>query len=152
MIENCERVSTMSGLPKYLRDKTGSFSLATALMILPALTGVMVAFDYSRFDQLKEQLRDAVEIAGPLTLMALPTGQMDEAGIDAFAKQNVLAKLGSKYAEVLNVHVELIRNETGKVQTARLITSLQYSPFTGPLLAVFEGKSLKDYAWIARTP
>lgn len=142
----------MSGLPKYLRDKTGSFSLATVLMTVPALTGVMVAFDYSRFDQLKEHLRDAVEIAGPLTLMALPTGQLDEAGIDAFAKETVLANLGRKYAEELNVHVELIRSETGKVQTATFSTSLQYRPFTGPLLAIFEGKSMKDYAWIARTP
>lgn len=142
----------ISRLPKYVRDKTGSFSLATALMILPALTGVMVAFDYSRFDQLKAQLRDAVEIAGPLTLMALPSGQIDETGIDAFAKETVLANLGIKYAEELNVHVELIRNETGKVQTATFSTSLQYRPVTGPLLAIFEGKSLKDYAWIARTP
>lgn len=109
----------MSGLPKYLRDKTGSFSLATVLMIVPALTGVMVAFDYSRFDQLKEHLRDAVEIAGPLTLMALPKGQLDEAGIDAFAKETVLANLGSKYAEELNVHVELIRSETGRFKRRR---------------------------------
>ena len=142
----------MSGLPKYLRDRSGGFSVATALMILPALTGVLVAYDYSRFDQLKSHLRAAVEAAGPMTMMALPMGHIKEDGLDAFARDSVLANLGDEYAADLSVHVDLTRTETGKIETATFNTALQYKPITGPLLAVFEGKSSKDYSWTARTP
>ena len=151
-MEICEQVLKMSGLPKFLCDRSGSFSVATALMILPALTGVLVAYDYSRFDQLKNHLRAAVQAAEPLTITALPMGHIKEDGLDAYARESVLAKLGDEYAADLSVHVELTRTETGKIETATFNTTLQYKPITGPLLAVFEGKSPRDYSWTARTP
>jgi Flp pilus assembly protein TadG len=130
-------------------DLHGNFTVIAALLAVPVITGLLIAYDHARFDMFARSVPAAIDSALVGVAQDDMMGSLSDAELDQRAKDYLLVNL-SNVNEAAST-VDYVRERTSKGFGAmRLHVTLVYQPLTGPLASISpaKGNSGKDWTYV----
>ncbi len=120
--------------------------MIAALLAVPMVTGLLIAYDHARFDMFKQSVPAAIDSALIGAAQDDIMGALSDAELDQRAKDYLLANL-SNVDEAAST-VDYVREKTAKGFGAmRLHVKLVYKPVTGPLAKIAPAKGNNGIDW-----
>jgi Flp pilus assembly protein TadG len=130
----------MSAASRLSADRSGGYSIAFAVALVPILGGMAIAVDYAEMTRQRQATLNALDAAGIATARQVVSGATDDQ-LKAYAKNFFEANLGPVDPADTTLHVQLPNNEAGG-GTLKLTADLRYQPAFFPVFT----KALKGVA------
>jgi Flp pilus assembly protein TadG len=130
----------MSAASRLSADRSGGYSIAFAVALVPILGGMAIAVDYAEMTRQRQATLNALDAAGIATARHVVSGATDDQ-LKAYAKNFFEANLGPVDPADTTLHVQLPNNEAGG-GTLKLTADLRFQPAFFPVFT----KALKGVA------
>lgn len=130
-------------------DRQGNFAVIAALLAVPVVSGLLIAYDHARFDMFEQSVPAAIDSALIGVAQDDMMGALSDVELDQRAKDYLLANL-SNVDETAST-VDYVRERTSKGFGAmRLHVKLVYRPITGPLSKIVpaQGNGGNDWTYV----
>lgn len=134
-------------LARLSADQQGNFNLVAALMAAPIIGGLMLAYDYARFDMFNQSAVSAIDSALGMMMSDVMESRLSEIDMDNRAKDYLFANLqgGDEAAST----VDFVQEKFGNNGTIyKLHVKLVYKPLTGPFASILPAKGKGGGNWI----
>jgi Flp pilus assembly protein TadG len=138
-------------LKKFWRNQDGNYAAIFAFAMIPIITSVGLAVDYSNISRLKYSLGDATDAAGLAVSKLYVTGTKTDAELRDFAQKFFAANFDPKYLPKTVVTTTFPNEAGNSSKELKVEAKLSYKPLFGPAIAALMHRPVGDNVIVIQT-